>query len=70
VIIGRLGPKLPTRRLKTVATDAEGSFSVRFELVEGPRWGTAAFRAHWRVITAFYGGSASAWSTTAFDVIW
>ena len=58
VAIGRLGERLPTRRLQTVVTDDDGRFSVMIAVER---------RRMWRVATAFYAGSASTWSTTAFD---
>jgi len=69
VIIGRLAFALQTQRLMTTTADESGGFSVRLELTHDPRWGTSAFHRSWRVITAYFPGSESEWSTTAFDVV-
>jgi tricorn protease-like protein len=60
VIIGRLGKTLPTKRLRTVTTHPDGSFRAVFAIKN---------RRTWRVATAFFAGSASEWSTTAFATV-
>jgi dipeptidyl aminopeptidase/acylaminoacyl peptidase len=58
IALGRLGKTLPTHRLRTIVTGRDG----RFRFVAH-----VAHRRSWRVATAFYRGSGSEWSTTAFD---
>jgi hypothetical protein len=67
IIVGRLGSTLPTERLMTVTTDQEGSFTARLDLAGSPPQGGPAFRGSWRIGTAFYAGSDTEWSTTAFE---
>jgi Tol biopolymer transport system component len=67
IMVGRLGDTLPTERLRTVTTDHTGSFTVLLDLAGSPPQGSAAFRAYWRDATAFFAGSDTEWSTTAFE---
>jgi WD40-like Beta Propeller Repeat len=56
--IGRLGRTLPTHRVRTIRTRPDGRFTVKVRV---------ANRRKWRVATAFFGGSRTEWSTTAFE---
>jgi glutamine synthetase adenylyltransferase len=67
--MGRLDETLPTHWLGTALTDEDGLFTFRIDLQVGPRPGSATLGSYWRAATAFFAGSKSEWSTTAFDVL-
>jgi hypothetical protein len=69
VILGRIRSMLPTQGLMTVTTDHTGRFAALLDRVDGTPFGSAAVRESWRVATAFYPGSTTDWSMTAFDLL-
>jgi Tol biopolymer transport system component len=71
ITLGRLGARLPTQRLRTVQTKADGRFRLSVRAGKPRDWTSRARRARllrkWRVATAFYSGSITEWSMTAFE---
>jgi hypothetical protein len=60
--LGLLGSQLPTRRFATVETGPDGRFRIRLRM-------PARAEPTWRFVTAFFSGSRTAWSTTAFSAL-
>lgn len=65
IIVGRIGEHLPTRHLTTLVTDRTGAFRV--QLTMRTRASQDPVQTRWRVLTAYFDGSPTEWSTVAFD---
>jgi hypothetical protein len=62
ILLGRLGQRLPTRRVAAAVTGSSGGFTSTLRV-------TKSQRRLWRVATAFFAGSKQAWAMTAFASI-